>query len=273
MNQLAAADAALRHDDDQSHEGWRFELKRPDQPGLNEAEVERFIEGFIASMPRHKLAIYFAAKRYMFASSDFVVFAFDDAGAPAGLLMAKWYLCARCRRFLNLETLLIAERHQRSRLTHRMLAQLFAAVMQQGEDFPDYITMKTYTPRSYNIMNIFARNGFAGVRMYPQLDVAAQDIHMATLASDMAAVLAPDLAFDASCGVVRQGAGVIDDDFWPAWPRTRMDNINTFFRDHVGSHDRMLCLIHVPGAAAKEQVCQLLKIEPKPVVHNREARN
>ena len=227
---------------------------------LSERAIEEIVDGLIQGMPRHKVADYFRHKRSMFNTSDYVVTAYDFPRIPAAILMAKWYMTELRESFLNLETFLITERHHRTPLARKLLSELFGKIKQIDGVFPDLITMKTFTPRSYNIMNVFARANIPGVRMYPRIDAVEQDQDLMRTATGIAHRLAPGLEFDAECGIIRGGAGMIADDFWPSFPNTRIDAINDYFANNMTVQDRMLCILSVPFAESKKSILKMLGI-------------
>jgi hypothetical protein len=241
-------------------EKYEFVVYHREKERPSEEAIDCFVDGLAREMDGHEVANYFQVKRYMFDQSHYVVTAFANKNEPAGVLMAKWYTTSEGVEFLNLETLLIGDRHQRWSLAPFLLARLFGQVMQEGHQFPDYIAMKTYTPRSYNVMNVFSRNGFEGVEMYPSIEKPTQNERLAELAATMAECLSPGLLFDKSCGAIRGGGGEIADKFWPAYPSTRLDAINKYFRKNLHPEDRMLCVINVPTKEAKAGICRLLQI-------------
>jgi hypothetical protein len=222
--------------------------------------IDEAISGIVCAMPNHRVGDYFSYKRSMFASSDYVVISHDSTGTVAAVLVAKWYRTALAERFFNLETLLISERFHRTALSRQSLAALFRREVAIDREFPDHVTLKTYTPRSYNMMNVFARNDMSENRMYPRIDGEGQDEELMALAGRMADVLSPGLEFDRQHGVIRGGAGQVPDDFWPSFPKTRRNDINTFFSAHLSPRDRMLCLLAARSEGGKQQVLSMLRV-------------
>lgn len=235
-----------------------FNKQRPIKDG---SQIDEIICGLVKAMPHHKVGEYFSCKRSMFTTSDYIVAATTSSGETVSVLMAKWYETRHKESFLNLETLLVAEQLHRTLIVRKLLTTLFRVVIQESGLFPDFITMKTYTPKSYNIMNMFSRSNIQGVRMYPLINNGrAQPEDLMMMAQRVAEEISPGLKFDKERGIIHGASGQVPDDFWPAFPSARRDDINEYFKMNVTAKDRMLCLLVAKEKSAKIGIMNILGI-------------
>jgi hypothetical protein len=201
-------------------------------------------------MPSYRVADYFGAKPDIVAPNSGVVLATNtETGRVVALLVATRHSLG-LTAYVSLDTILVAERYQKTTLSARMLTCLVKGMAASSIELPSCLMLTTANPTSYCMATSFIR--LAQVRVYPRI-VGDQHPEDAKLAATLAQIHRPQFAFCKGTGVLAGGAGMVPQDFYPTLPASRNRETNAYFGRHLGPSDRLLCLIVFPGIDAKNR--------------------
>lgn len=201
-----------------------------------------------SSMPSYRVADYFRSKPDIVGPDSAVVLATDTETGRAEALLAATAHSLDGVRYVSLDTILVAEQHQKTPLSTRMLACLVRGMAGSSQELPAFLMLTTGNPTSYCMMSAFVR--LAGARVYPTIS-GEQHPDDAELAATLARKHRPQFAFCKETGVLAGGAGKVPPDFYPQRPVSRHPQTNAYFSRHVGPSDRLLCLMSLPGSEAR----------------------
>lgn len=224
--------------------------------GFNLFDLTR---GLVAGMPNYKVSDYFDRKQKGLADSDFIVSVQDAVSKQTvALLVASWH--QKDVVYLNIKTLLIAEKWQRSRAIHLAWRGLFQAILELEQQFPPIIVFKTMNPRSFVAMNAF-RN-IPGAIVYPSLLTQPTPLAVTDIARKIAAELSPGREFNDSTGVISGGAdGVVD--FYSEVPRSGVHAIDTHFASFVTPCDRLLACLFTGGHLGESKILKAFGVKAR----------
>ncbi|MEW1724031.1 hypothetical protein [Streptomyces sp. NPDC093109] len=213
---------------------------------------EWVVEGLTRHLPRHRIADYFAVKDALLGGAGHRHAIAAENGDCVGLATASLRGYDH-GEFLYIETLLVSEKHHGTFLTQQLISELFGGVVKDLGDFPDLVAMKTYNARTYVLMSAFAGPESKAL-LYPRIDGTPSDHAARTTARALAEALGSGRDFDSGSGVVTGGGGEVPADFWPDFPASRDQRVNTYFQRELTPHDRLLCFIDSSRPEAKKSI-------------------
>jgi hypothetical protein len=217
---------------------------------LRDETKKWLVEGLASAMPDLQILEYFRLKTNWFSEYDYLIVAVDaETRRLIGLLTSRWDDHNR-KPFLHISVQMIAQRYQRTPLLKRMWSFHFRKVKDGRYGVPSVIALRTYHPIVYTSMRIFAR--VDGIKLYPDLRGAGQDLEMSRLAESVASRLSPGLEFSPSTGVMKHAS--VPPDFYPALPESRDKTVMSYFERNLGPADRLLCVLAITTEEAKRML-------------------
>lgn len=219
------------------------------------------VADIVSGMPNYAVAPYFEEKENIFNECDILVVGDEvETGTHVGLLAAKEMKTADGLCFLFIQTLLIAERFQRSSLIIKLYRELFKCILARGEVAPEVIAFRTYNPQSFVAMAVFAR--IPDVEMYPAVDDGVQADHLQRMACDVAEAVSPGCPFDPSTGTIKGAAQGRSREFYRKMPSTSKRKVHYYFEKNLEPADRVLCCIIFNTGESKRRMLRLFGVQP-----------
>lgn len=228
---------------------------------LHDLDVRRAVMAdLVAGMPSFAVGPYFEEKENIFDECDILVVGTEPStGVHVGILAAKWMQAADGFRFLFFQTILIAERYQRTKLIKKLNRGLFERIHARSEPTPDVIAFKTYNPRSFVAMAVFAR--LANVEMYPDVSGGSQADHAIPMVCRIAKTVSPDCPFDPHTGVIQGAALGRSREFYREMPMAQRSDVNLHFTKNLVPADRILCCITFGTEESKRKMLKLFGVQ------------
>ena len=201
-------------------------------------------------MPSYGVSDYFETKTRLMEGNAFVVLVQNPVSTDFIGIIVAGYLRQFDNRVLNIRTILIAENQHRSNVIKLLWKGLYNKVISAGYKFPDIITFKTYSPKSYSAMATFSQ--LPGVDMFPSIS-SENSSSCVVVARQISEVLSPGCEFDDGTGVI-YGASEGVNSFYKTLPLCGRTEIDNFFKQHITQADRLLCCLFVHTAAAARRI-------------------
>jgi hypothetical protein len=217
------------------------------------------VDGLVAELPNHQIEHYFRTKPYILANSDYVTVASASrTGRCLGLIAVSHRQASSGQTFTYIETLLVGESKHRAGVAMQLIAEAFRQVSVDQQGFPDLVAMKTYNPRTYQMMRRFG--ACEGAVFFPQIGGSDSEDTKRMATSIASALISEIERFDSDTGIVHGGAVSIGAEFWPSFPACTEPAVNAHFVELMTPDDRLFCLLIAQTHIAKRSVLTALGI-------------
>ncbi|MBY0358158.1 MAG: hypothetical protein K2W82_09170 [Candidatus Obscuribacterales bacterium] len=203
-------------------------------------------------LPELKIVDYFQSKPDILKDSDYVIVSRNKNGEAIGVLASKWHVAAGFD-FLHIMTIFIAEHYQGTALFKRMWGLHFQSVLHDKGFFPEVFSLKTYNPISCSLLRRVARK--ADAAFYPDFKGKQSD-WIKVRVQEIAAILEPTAEFVVESGVIKNGGGLVPQDFYPELPKSAKADIMSYFTNELTAKDRLLCCLFCPNEASGQNILQ-----------------
>lgn len=235
------------------------------RPALSAADFDRVRTGLAETLPDLRMPELFRLRPDLLDGADYLVAATDTAtDRVVGVLASRWLELPSGRPCLHILVQFVGAAYRGGSIFRRSWALHFAELLAEGHEFPEVLALKTYNPVAYCAMRAFS--GHPQAAFHPQpAGPAASPPQLRALAVEVAAAVAPGEPFDAEAGTLR-GIGV-PHDLYPRIPACSEPAVSDYFARTVRPGDRVLCVLHVTTAAARQAILAALGLRRAAVGH------
>lgn len=222
-------------------------------------EINDFVSKSLSlGMPNYKISDYFNAKPNILIDSDWIFVAHDiNTRQAIGVLSIRWIDGKYFKNSINIKTILIATRFQRTQLIRHFFSCMLKALYTENR-LVDSFSIKTTNPISYMSLKIFSR--IPDTYFFPNiLNPEGNNINFLVI-KEMAGIISPNQFYSIEKSIYLNGNGGVPNDFYPQFPISKCSYTNNYFKEHVWPNNRLLAILFFESNKAKNKLQRVLGV-------------